>query len=414
MNDGSTRGGSLTGAVVGVGVLSVLALGGWWALADRQDPATVDLARTVAVERREVINAVTASGRVEPLARVAVMSRAGGILKALHVDEGDLVEHQQILAQLDREQLEAELAQDAADLDSAKARVAAAKARLEEARGNLDDPALDFARREAARVEELFESANVSESERDATAEALAQVEFRLRRVERSLPVLAAAIQEAEANLASAQAAVERTETALRETTIRSPIDGVVLVRDREVGDGVSSILTAGGNATQIMSLGDLSEMYVEARVDEVDLGRIRLEMPARVTVDAYRDRVLLGQVEHIAPAGSVDSNGIVTFEVRVTVTDSEGILRPDMTADAKLVLEHRENALTLPQRAMRRGEDQRWWVDRVVEVDSVLRIEATEVQLGISDGLLTEITAGLAEGDRVIIPGAPSMNRRG
>ena len=153
------------------------------------------------------------------------------------------------------------------------------------------------------------------------------------------------------------------------------------------------------------MSLGDLSQMHVEARVDEVDLGRIREGMPALVTVDAYRGSTLEGEVERIAPAGSIDDNGIVTFEVRVSVADPDRILRPDMTADARLVLERRADALVLPQLAIERGEDGAWVVDRVVGEDAVARVERTVVELGISDGLMTEIVSGLSEGDRVLLP---------
>jgi HlyD family secretion protein len=186
-----------------------------------------------------------------------------------------------------------------------------------------------------------------------------------------------------------------------------------VLVRDKEVGDGVSSILTAGGNATQIMTLGDLSEMFIEARVDEVDLGRIHVGMPARVTVDAFRGQVLHGEVERIAPSGSVDNNGIVTFEVRVTVGDPNGLLRPDMTADAKLVLDARPDALTLPQRALARGPGGRWQVRKVTGEGAAARAEVVEVELGLSDGLMSEIVSGLQEGDRVLLPEITSFAGR-
>jgi HlyD family secretion protein len=228
---------------------------------------------------------------------------------------------------------------------------------------------------------------------------------FRVTQLRASLPVLEAALAEAQANLASAQAALERSTTALREATIRCPIQGVVLVRDKEVGDGISSILTAGGNATQLLMLGDLSQMFVEARVDEVDLGRIQVGMPAAVTVDAYRDRPLEGRVERIAPAGSIDENGIVTFQVRVKVEDPGKILRPDMTADAKLILASRPGALVLPQKAFVRGEDGAWNVQLVRGGPDAPAVELAPVQLGLSDGLTTEVLEGLSEGDLVLLP---------
>jgi multidrug efflux pump subunit AcrA (membrane-fusion protein) len=147
--------------------------------------------------------------------------------------------------------------------------------------------------------------------------------------------------------------------------------------------------------------------MHVEARVDEVDLGRIQRGMPAVVIVDAHRGKTLAGRVERIAPAGSVDNNGIVTFEVRVAVEDPEGLLKPDMTADAKLVLAEREGVPTLPQRALRREEGGTWTVQKVVGQGPSARTERVTVELGLSDGLQTEIRSGLAVGDRVLLPAA-------
>jgi HlyD family secretion protein len=399
-------GGTTLGAVLAILLVLFGALGVWWT-SSGDDEATVDPDRTVAVQRRELLDAVNANGRVEPLARVAVMSRASGILEKILVEEGDAVTVGQVLAELDREQLQAQLDQDRADLASAEARVAAAVARLEEARVRVDDPELDYVRREAARMDELLASGDVSQRERDVAGRDLASVEFRVAQVRATLPVLAASVKEAEANLASAAAAVDRSETAMREATIRCPIDGIVLVRDKEVGDGVSSILTAGGNATQIMTLGDLSEMHIEARVDEVDLGRITVGMPARVTVDAHRGNELHGRVDRIAPAGSVDDNGIVTFEVRITVDDPDQLLKPDMTADARLVLNQRPDALTLPHRALTREAD--GWSVLVVSGDTAVR---RKVEIGLSDGLTTEITAGLGEDNVVLLPLASTGGR--
>jgi HlyD family secretion protein len=383
--------------------LSLGALG-WWFSKDRDGPIGLDEDRLVTVLKKEVIDAVTAMGRVEPLARVAVMSRASGILEAIYVDEGDSVSKGQVLAELDKAQLNADVAQDGADLASAQARVAAAEARLAENRVRLEDPEQRFVEHEANRLQQLFKTGDVSLKERDDAVKALALVNFRLDQIRASLPVQEAALAEAHANLRSAQAALERSQTNLREATIRCPMDGVVLTRNKEVGDGVSSLLTAGGNATQILILADVSEMFIDARIDEVDLGRIYVGMPVRVTTDAYRDEQMSGQVSRIAPAGSVDNNGIVTFEVRITVEDEKGLLRPDMTADSKLILNSDADALVLPQRALGRSADGSWIVHKVVGVGPTAHTVETVVEVGISDGLMTQIVSGLELGDRVAI----------
>ncbi|MFT7461795.1 MAG: HlyD family secretion protein [Pseudohongiellaceae bacterium] len=412
--DVGQRGGALVGVLVLSGLLGLGAFG-WWFSQRADDAVTLDPARMITVKRTEVIDAVTAAGRVEPLARVAVMSRASGIIEALYVEEGDEVKAGQLLAELDKEQLAANLAQDRADLASAEARVSGAEGRLAEARVRLEDPERQFVEREAHRLQLLFDTGDVSLKERDDALKAAELVAFRLAQVRANLIVLQASLAESQANMLSAQAAVKRSETALQEATIRCPMDGVVLVRDKEVGDGVSSLLTAGGNATQIMVLGDLSEMFIEARIDEVDLGRIFTGMPVRLTTDAFRGQELPGIVDRIAPAGSVDNNGIVTFEVRITVEDTLGLLRPDMTADAKLILAADSDALVLPQRALSKSVDGSWTVQKVIGDGANASTEETVVGVGISDGLMTQIVSGLAEGEQVYLGGvtAPRIGGR-
>lgn len=400
------RGAGGVGALAGIAavgtVLAVVFLRG-----GGESQAALDDDRIVEVRALDVIDGVTATGRVEPVARVAVMSRASGIIEALLADVGDEVQAGQVLVQLDKEQLTAQHAQDVADVAAASARIEAALAHVAEARVRIEDPEPEFLEREAKRLAMLEAEGGTSVSVKDNAERAWAAAKFRVRMVEAGLPALEAAVSESRAGLAAAEASLERSATALREATIRSPITGVVLTRDKEVGDGVSSILTAGGNATQIMVLGDLSRMHVEARVDEVDLGRIHDAMPAIITVDAHRGRELVGTIERIAPAGSVDNNGIVTFEVRVSVEDPEGLLRPDMTADAKLVVERRDGVPALQQIAFQAlpSEDPaappRWSALRVVG-DTV---EEVQVELGLSDGLMTEVLSGLSVGDRVQLP---------
>ena len=402
--DPKTRGASAFSILLILGVIAAIALGWWYNAKESQSAPGLDRARLVAVERRDLIDAVKASGRVEPVARVAVMSRASGIIKSLHVEEGDAVAAGQLLAELDREQLEAQLAQDNADLASASARVAAAEARIAEAGVRIDDPEIEFLEREVKRLKQL-QGNGVSLRDIDEAERQLVAARFRVQLVEASLPVLDAALEGAHADHDAAKASLDRAETALQEASIFCPIDGIVLVRDTEVGDGVSSILTAGGNATELMTLGDLSRMHIEARVDEVDLGRITQGMPAIVTVDAHRGKQLTGKVERIAPAGSVDNNGIVTFKVRVSIDDDKGLLKPDMTSDIQLVLNRKIDILTLPQRALARNASGKWIVTRVVKEKPVPEFEEVEITLGLSDGLITEIASGLAEGDRILVP---------
>ena len=136
-----------------------------------------------------------------------------------------------------------------------------------------------------------------------------------------NLGVAQAAIAKAEAQLEQAKAVLAQSEEDLRNATIVSPIDGVVLSRDREIGDAVSSILTMGSGATLIMTLGDLSEVYVKGKVDESDIGKVYLGQPARITVESYKDQKFSGKVTKISPMG-VEKDNVTTFEVRVSISN--------------------------------------------------------------------------------------------
>lgn len=394
------------GAVTNLLMAMVLAGAGatYWYYGQNKKAIPLDEARIVKVERKDLIKAVLATGRIEPEARVDVMSRASGILKELLVEEGDIVAKDQVLAVLDREQLQAQDDENAANLQAAEARLAAAMARLEEAKVRLDDPEIEFAEREAARIEKLYEDGNETEDAVDDARLRVRNVKYRIAQIHANIPVLDAGVLQSKADLASARASKDRTETAIREATIRSPIDGIVLIRDKELGDGVSSILTAGGNATKIMTLGDLSKTYVEARVDEVDVGRIYVGMRAVISSDAFRDKKFEGKVIRVAPAGTVDNNGIVSFVVKMALDDPNKEMRVDMTANTKLVLEEKPGGLALPQRALSRGTKGKSKVTKVISVDPPVT-EVIEVTTGVSDGLETEIVSGLAEGDRVLLP---------
>ena len=387
---------------------------GWWYWKQgRSQPLVINDDRVVAVQRRDLLKAVLATGRVEPLARVNVMSRASGILKEIFVDDGDLVTTGQVLAELDREQLVAQHNENLGSQAAARARLKAAHARLEEARVKLDDPELTYASSQAKRLQDLFDDGTASQTELDDALLRLANVDYGIRQVRASILVLDAGVAQSEADLQSADAAVERTQTALREATIRSPIDGVVLLRGKDVGDGISSILTAGGNATPLMSLGDVSSMFVEARVDEVDMGKIHDEMRAVIEVDAHRGHRFEGRVIRIAPSGTVDNNGIVTFLVKIAVEDPDRLLRVDMTANTRLVLEDRPDTLALPHKALSRDRKGNWIADRIVRQEPP-ELERVEVKIGVSDGLMTEVLEGLSEGDRIVLPAPKPPTRMG
>ena len=161
-----------------------------------------------------------------------------------------------------------------------------------------------------------------------------------------------AEIAKSEAQMAQAKAALENAEEDLRNSTIVSPINGLVLSRDVSVGDGVSSILILGSQATLVMTLGDTSEVYVQGKVDEADIGKVYLGQPARIVVESFKDKKFTGKVTRISPFGKEKDN-VTTFEVRVSISNPTGELKANMSANAEIILEEKKNVLMVPEASL-------------------------------------------------------------
>src|SRR5207247_9513689 len=131
-------------------------------------------------------------------------------------------------------------------------------------------------------------------------------------------------------------------EEQLRYTDLQSPMDGIVLSCDVEVGDAVSSILVLGSSATLVMTIGDTSEVYVKGKVDESDIGRVYMGQPARIKVESFKDKTFKGVVTKISPMG-VEKDNVTTFEVRVSIENPGGELKAEMTANAEMILDEQQ-----------------------------------------------------------------------
>jgi HlyD family secretion protein len=214
--------------------------------------------------------------------------------------------------------------------------------------------------------------------------------------------VAQAAIARAEAQLEQQRAVVARSEEDLRNATITSPIDGVVLAREREVGDAVSSILTMGSGATVIMTLGDLAEVYVKGKVDESDIGKVYLGQPARITVESFKDQKFWGKVTKISPMG-VEKDNVTTFEVRVSISNESRKLRALMTANAEILLEEHKGVLAIPEGAILYKKDRSTDVE-IPDPTAEKGRRRVAVGTGISNGAKTEIVRGLTEAQQVIL----------
>ncbi len=203
--------------------------------------------------------------------------------------------------------------------------------------------------------------------------------------------------------MAQAKAAAERAAEDVANATIRAPIRGTVLSRDVEIGSPVSSILNLGANATLVMTLGDIDRVFVRGKVDEADIGRVRLGQPAKIRVETFKDKTFNGRVTQISPMG-VEKDNVTNFEVRVSIDNPGKELKANMTANAEIVLEEHANALIVPEAAVSYDAQKNAFVT-IVASDAKSGKKKVAVKVGVSNGTKIQILDGLKSGDRVILP---------
>ena len=214
--------------------------------------------------------------------------------------------------------------------------------------------------------------------------------------------VARAKVRQAQAQVSQARALLEQTDEEYRNSTIVSPIDGLVLSRDVEVGDAVSSILIVGSSATLVMTLGDTREVYVKGKVDESDISKVYLGQPARIKVESYKDRIFSGKITKISPMG-VEKDNVTTFEVRVSIDNSKGELKAMMTANAEIILEEHKNVLMVPEGALIYDKARKAALE-VPDASARNGRKKVAVSVGISNGSKTELLSGLHENEQVIL----------
>ncbi|MBI1790171.1 MAG: efflux RND transporter periplasmic adaptor subunit [Acidobacteria bacterium] len=365
-------------------------------------PAKIDEAKLAKAERADLVRSVVATGKIEAATKVEVKSKASGIIQKLPVDVGDYVRQGQVICELDQNDLLPRVLEAKAAVGTAEAAVASAKADQERLKVEASGPDIPFLKRDLERARKLFSDGLIAINARDEIEKQYEMALNRQRGAQVNLGVAKANIQKAEAQLEQARAALSRFEEDLKNATIVSPMDGVVLSRDREAGDAVSSILTMGSGATLIMTLGTLSEVYVKGKVDESDLGKVYLGQPARIVVESLKDQKFTGKVTKIAPMG-VEKDNVTTFEVRVSINNEKGKLRALMTANAEIILEEKKGVLTIPEGAIVYKKDKSTEVE-IPDPTAEKGKRRVAVTAGISNGSKTEILRGLNEGQQVVL----------
>ncbi|MBN8437625.1 MAG: efflux RND transporter periplasmic adaptor subunit [Candidatus Accumulibacter sp.] len=377
-----------------IAALMVTIAGGayWYRQTTTQSPEQRYKLQTI--DRGEVTQTVSANGTLNPVVLVSVGTQVSGTVTRLYVDFNDKVEKGQALLELDDALLAAQARQTAANVRNVAA-------------------ALDLARANEVRMQALFEQEYVSRQELEQALQAR---------------------RSTEAQLAQAKAAADKDQVNLRYTTIRSPVSGVVVDRVVDLGQTVAASLQT---PTLIKIAQDLSEMRIDSSFAEADIGSIREGQKVRFTVDAFPNRSFQGQVQQIRLNPTTQQN-VVTYNVRVSLSNPEQILLPGMTAYVSIGVASRQDALLVPNAALRfkpsdiaagdkppggsappggakatgegAGEAKGKGRKRDSASGTVYRIDkdelkAVSVQLGITDNRSTEVLGGeLKAGDTVVI----------
>jgi HlyD family secretion protein len=339
--------------------------------------------RIVTVEKGNITKAVVATGEIRPLAVAEVKSKIGGVVRKFFVEEGQPVTRGQKLAEIVPTATPEELV-------AAREQVKTAAAQVDQSKRNVD------------RLQGLAAKNLTSDKEVEDVETQLAIDQARLDAARAQLQVLeqGAGKTSTSAQTDAAHGASSEATEALADMIIDSPVDGIVLSRNVDEGSSVIPLSSAYGG-TSVLTLADVSVMHFEGDVDESDVGKIKLGMPAKIFVDAFPDTTFLGTLTKIAPLG-VKSEGVVNFKVEAQVLGDTRPLKTGMSADVQLVLDERKDVLTLPEGAVVYEGDKTF----AEKVDPAAQggKKRVEIKTGLSDGIKTEIVDGLAQGDKVVM----------
>ena len=364
--------------------------------------AAIDPNRLARVTRGDVARSVVATGQIQPITKVEVKSKASGIVEKLFADINNRVSKGQPLAQLDQQEILAQVQAQRAQLAAAQANVSTCQANIEQDKVNAAAPDLLMYRATLDRNLEMQKLGVVSRQALDDARKDYLAALTRRDSYQAQIGVDAAKLRQARAQVLESQASLKQLEEQLGYTTIVAPMDGVILSRDVEIGDAVSSILVLGSTATLVMTEGDTSQVYVQGKVDEADIAHVYLGQPARIKVESFRDRFFYGKVTKIAPMG-VQKDNVTTFEVRVSINNPGGELKANMTANAEIILDEHKGVLTVPESAVIYDSQKK----AAVEIPDRKQKEGKRkvpVTMGLSNGSVTEILSGLKEGDQVVL----------
>ncbi len=332
-------------------VALALAGGGAWIYV-QQDKAGDVQYRTAKIERGNLQASVSASGSVNPVTQVSVGTQVSGQIKELYVDFNSEVKAGQLIAQIDPETFEFRVRQAMADVDVARAAVLTAQANVLASNAAISRSQVDVqeAQRDFERKKDLADKQFIAQIEVDRARALVNTSGESLKASQAQLAVTNAQVKSAQANVAQRDAALSQARIDLQRTKITSPVNGIVIKRAIEKGQTVAASLQS---PELFVIAQNLSDMQVDASIDEADVSRIRMGQRATFTVDAFPGQTFEGEVRQVRKAAQNVAN-VVTYVAVVGFTNTAGRLLPGMTANVRVVTESRENVLKIPNSALR------------------------------------------------------------
>ena len=353
---------------MGIGAVVVIALVVWMCSGGKKEQKAEF--STAKVEKQNINTSITATGTIEPVTSVTVGTQVSGIVSKLYVDYNSIVKKGQIIAELDKTNLISELNRAKADLSSAQS-------------------TLNYETANYNRYKTLFDKGLISANDYEN-----ARLSF----------------DKAQQTVRSSRENVQKAQTNLGYATITSPIDGVVLSKSVEEGQTVA----ASFNTPELFTIAqDLTDMRVIADIDEADIGGVKEGQRVSFTVDAYPDDKFEGQVTQVRQQATTESN-VVTYEVVISAPNNDLKLKPGLTANVTIYTLEKNDVLAAPAKALRFMPTEALLSEgqSIEDVEAPTKVwtlegnvfKAHAVQVGTTNGMLTEIVGGISEGTEVLV----------
>ncbi len=364
-----------------VGVVVVLAIAAWLLSGSKKD-TTINFT-TEAVGLTNIENSVTATGTIEAVKTVTVGTQVSGIIDKLFVDYNSVVKKGQVIAELDKQNLQSQL-------NSSKAQLSQAQANLQSAQSDLAYQKANYQRNKT-----LYDKGLISAND--------------FEQVRLSWQTANATVAQRRDAVAAAKEEVSRAQTNLSYAVITSPIDGVVISKSVEEGQTVA----ASYSTPELFTIAkDLKDMRVIANVDEADIGGVKVGQRVTFTVDAYPNDTFEGSVTQVRQEATT-TNNVVTYEVVISAPNQNLKLKPGLTANVNIYTEEIKNVLSVPSKALRYTPEKETVGGRKIQdisnaKNKVWTLErnmlvAHKVTIGSTDGIHTQILSGIKKGAKVI-----------